>query len=146
MEVVFAIFAFFVFSVITDAIEGKKKKRQQSELPDTKSKIKIKVGAQEKRPEIILPPIKGAPTMQSDKPIVYAEAAMVVKTKPIEKIKKSEKVNNQPLKTESKPVNPVVIQPEVILNAVCYAQILQPPKAYQYMATRSCRGDWNNTK
>ncbi len=146
MELVFAIIAFVVFSVITDAIEGKKKKRQQSELPDTKSKIKIKVGAQEKRPEIILPPIKGAPTMQSDKSIVYAEAAMVVKTKPIEKIKKSEKVNNQPLETEVKPVNPVVIQPEVILSAVCYAQILQPPKAYQYMATRSCQSDWNNAK
>ena len=146
MEVVFAIIAFVVFSVITDAIEGKKKKRQQSELPDAKSKIKIKVGAQEKRPEIIIPPIKGAPPMPSDMQIVYYESTAAEKAKPIEKIKEPENVNYQPLKTEAKPVNPVDIQPQAILSAVCYAQILQPPKAYKYMATRSCRGDWNNTK
>lgn len=146
MEVIFAIIAFVVFSVITDAIEGKKKKRQQSELPDAKSKIKIKVGAQEKRREIIIPPLKGAPPMQSGRQIVYHESAVVAKPKPIEKIKEPENVNYQPLETEARPVSPVDIHSEAILNAISYAQILQPPKAYQYMATRSCRGDWNNTK
>lgn len=146
MEVVFAILAFVVFSVITDAIEGKKKKRQQSELPDAKAKIKIKVDTKEKRPEIIIPPIKGVPPMQSDRQIVYNESAAAEKAKPIEKIKEPENVGYQPLKTEAKPVNQVDIHSEAILNAIYYAQILQPPKAYQYMATRSCRGDWNNTK
>jgi hypothetical protein len=146
MELLFAIIAFVVVSVIADAIEGKKKKRQQSELPDAKSKIKIKVGAQAKRPEIIIPPLKGAPPMQSGRQIVYHESAVVAKPKPIEKIKEPENVNYQPLETEAKPVSQVDIHSEAILNAIYYAQILQPPKAYQYMATRSCRGDWNNTK
>ena len=143
MEVVFAIIAFVVFSVITDAIEGKKKKRQQSELPDTKSKIKIKVDTQEKRPEIIIPPIKGAPPMQSDMQMVYHEAELVVKVKPVEKKKEPESVLYQPLKSEAKPVNTVNIHPEAMMTAVCYAQILQPPKAYQYMVRR---GDGNNHK
>ena len=38
------------------------------------------------------------------------------------------------------------IHTDVLLHAIEYAQILQPPKAYQYMATRSCRGDWQNNK
>ena len=146
MEIVFAIIAFVVFSVITDAIEGKKKKRQQSELPDTKSKIKIKVDTQEKRPEIIIPPIRGAPPMQSDRQIVYHESVTAVKAKQIEKIKELGNVDYQSLKTEAKPVSQVDIHSEAILNAIYYAQILQPPKAYQYMATHSCRGDWNNNK
>lgn len=144
MELLFAIVAFVVVSVIADAIEGKKKKRQQSELP--RDKARIKTGGQEKRPEIIIPTIKGAPTMQSDMQIVYHEVEPVIKAEPIEKIKEPEVVRYQPLKTETKPVNSVNIQPEVMLSAVCYAQILQPPKAYQYMIKCSCLGDQNNHK
>lgn len=47
---------------------------------------------------------------------------------------------------EAQILKPTDIHSEVLLNAVAYAQILQPPKAYQYMATRSCRGEWNNQK
>lgn len=143
MELLFAIVAFVVISVIADAVEGKKR-RQQSELP--KDKVRTKVGGQEKRPEIIIPTIKGAPTMQSDMQIVYHEAEPVIKVKPIEKTKEPEIVRYQPLKTETKPVNSVNVQPEVMLSAVCYAQILQPPKAYQYMINRSRLGEQNNHK
>lgn len=143
MELLFAIVAFVVISVIADAVEGKKR-RQQSELP--KDKVRTKVGGQKKRPEIIIPTIKGVPTMQSDMQIVYHEAEPVIKVKPIEKTKEPEIVRYQPLKTETKPVNSVNVQPEVMLSAVCYAQILQPPKAYQYMINRSRLGDQNNHK
>ena len=70
----------------------------------------------------------------------------IIKVKPIEKTKEPEIVRYQPLKTETKPVNSVNVQPEVMLSAVCYAQILQPPKAYQYMINRSRLGDQNNHK
>jgi hypothetical protein len=144
MELLFAIVAFVVVSVIADAIEGKKKKQQQSDLP--RDKARIKIDGQEKRPEIIIPTIKGAPTMQSDMQIVYHEAEPFIKAEPIEKLKKPEVVRYQSLKTETKPVNSVNVQPEVMLSAVCYAQILQPPKAYQYMRNRPCLGDQNNHK
>lgn len=141
MELVFAILAFVVVSVIADAFEGKKKKEQQAELPGQKAKVKA--GAQEKRPEIMIPPIKGAPPVQTDMQMVYHEPEPVLKERPVEKKKEPESVLYQPLKIEEKPMNTVNIQPETMLTAFAYAQILQPPKAYQYMARR---GDGNNHK
>lgn len=64
-----------------------------------------------------------------------------------EKQEKREMPESSPavLQAAEKPrTNVPDLHSDVLLRAVEYAQILQPPKAYQYMMTRSVRGDWQN--
>lgn len=144
-DAVLAIIAFALFSLITDFIEGKKKKRKQEESPSEGGWVEMK---RPKDKEIVIPPIQHIP-QKYERPNVYGtgkvnplpttathryntpqEAAVVVDSN----------------YDEAKPLKAADIHWNVLLNAVAYTQILQPPKAYQYMATKSCRGEWNNEK
>lgn len=144
-QLVLAIIAFVLFSVITDFLEGVKKKRNQK-TPPAEPNATIGTGAKESdrnRDTGVL-----APQRQTGRRDPKRPAAARVASKYAAADAKAQA--NQPKPTESereaKILKPTDIHSEVLLNAVAYAQILQPPKAYQYMATKSCRGEWNNQK
>lgn len=162
MEILFAVIAFVAFSVITDAIEGQKKKRQQQELPPRQQQDQAKTGGTtQRRPEIVVPPIKNAPSKNSLPGLdpraqaAYAEKqqkeySAALQLHSAAKMKKKNKREEDDAvfaaAAQESVRRPTDIHSDVLLNAVAYAQILQPPKAYQYMATRSCRGEWGNQK
>lgn len=158
MEILFAIIAFVLFSVVSDAIEGQKKKRQEKELPhrdkiETKTKTKYGTKDKNKDEEIVIPPIVGIPREEQQQGMytepVFIEEPVTFQPKyiAVAREKASEQESNQKASSSApKPLKQADIHSDVLLSAVAYAQILQPPKAYQYLATRSCRGDWGNTK
>lgn len=158
MEILLAVIAFVLFSVITDAIEGQKKKRQEKELPrrdkiEIKTKTEYGTKAKKKEKEIVIPPIVGVPKENKQQGMytepVFIEEPMALQPKyiAVAREKASEQDSNQKASSSApKPLKQADIHSDVLLSAVAYAQILQPPKAYQYLATRSCRGDWGNTK
>lgn len=152
-NLILAIVVFVVFSVITDAIESMKKKRQQEEELPRRPQPNEKRPAEEKKPGLFIPPIFGAPK-KKDEASVYKEPKPASALSAIEKkypAKKKPKLPEPEIVVDSnyavaKPLKSADIHTNVLLSAVAYAQILQPPKAYQYMATKSCKGDWQNNK
>lgn len=140
-----------VLLIILYGIFGGRKKKQKDVKP-----------TEVDEPRFEIPTIKGNPhTEKIEKVKVPIEEVMIkpeeaiihtssnryqdyllAKIKPIEEDKTA---------SEEPRSNKVVrkttdIHSDVLLNAVAYSQILQPPKAYQYMITKSCRGDWQNNK
>lgn len=148
MEFIIGIIVFIAFGVITDAIEGNKKKGKS--LPPQKRRQPSGQEQAQTRPPSrqTVPKIKAEP--QAQRPAYNASStAAMYRGKPAgarqsETQEKSAPV--LPAAPDKNQLRPADIHSDVLLHAVAYAQILQPPKAYQYMATRSCRGDWNNNK
>lgn len=145
MEIIFLIAAFIVFSLIADAVEGKKKK-QKTNLPG-KTDYKQKTGEKKKPSPIFIPPIKSTPP-KTETPVVYREPGMstavvqsVVKYSEALKNpkKQDEEMQTTLVETKEKTLKPLDLRPDAIFNAICYTQILQPPKAYQYMRARTRR-------
>lgn len=153
MDIIFAILAFVIFSLISDALEGKRKKRQQDQLPPTTADDQ-KASPEQSRTKIVIPPIKGAPAGKQNNPTISQPSVQPQGGSVDPRYMAALKQQKQPNKTVSEPLQVAVmpashsadIHTDVLLNAIAYTQILQPPKAYQYLATRSCRGDWQNNK
>lgn len=143
MDIIFAIIFFVIFSVIADKIEGKKK-RQQAEKKQTDKKEKVN---SPKQPDIVIPPIKDAPSSEN-KTITTEKQVPIVVPRYVVQPRQETKIKEKDVSTVEKKdvLKQTDIHSDVLMNAVMYAQILQPPKAYQYIKTRSIKGDWVNYK
>lgn len=143
MDLIIGIVVFIAFSVISDVFEGNKKKNKS--IPQSRPPVNSPT---ETKP-VVVPKIKMQQPKTTDfaygdRKKVAALAAYVKKEKSATMQQAMEKVAT--VTAEKNQLKPTDIHSDVLLHAVAYAQILQPPKAYQYMATRSCRGDWGNNK
>ncbi len=142
---------FLVLAIILYGFFGVRKKKNQEPGP-----------AEIDEPKFEIPPIKGSPRMETGSEVVVLptegpDAVIILPDSAQAKyqeylLQRTERSKQQLPDQEMKKGNDKVmrkqtdIHSDVLLNAVAYSQILQPPKAYQYMATKSCRGDWQNNK
>jgi hypothetical protein len=153
MELVLIVIAFAAFAVINDAIESNKKKGKNVPPLPTRSapknrRIDVDFGGMEKEPDIIIPPIKGAPQLETEG--VYSEPEVIIKSSsPVSTEKNKyayylehrheQKAKDHAQYEQETKVPATVkhhqqstdIHTNVILSAMAYAQILERPKAYQ---------------
>jgi len=152
MELVLIVIAFVAFAVINDAIESNKKKgKHVPPLPNrpaqTKRRIDVDFEGKKQEPDIVIPPIKGAPQRETEG--LYSEPAVIVQSPPaateknkyayyLEHRHEQKAKDHAQYEQETKVPATVKhkrqstdIQPNVILSAMAYAQILERPKAYQ---------------
>ena len=140
-----------VLLIILYGIFGGRKKKQRDVKP-----------TEVDEPRFEIPTIKGNPNAEKvkklevsiEEPMIKTEEAiantvsnryreyLLAKTKSIE----AKQVSIETPTSDKVVRKTADIHSDVLLNAVAYSQILQPPKAYQYMATKSCRGEWQNNK
>lgn len=141
MELIIGIIAFVVISVITDAIEGNKKKGKLPPQKRRQTPRQAQTKAQQPVPKIKMEPQAQVYHASNTAALYRGKLSGGRKDEP--QRESAPIISAAPGKEQLKPAD---IHSDVLLHAVAYAQILQPPKAYQYMATRSCRGEWNNNK
>ena len=152
MELVLIVIAFVAFAVINDAIESNKKKGKHVPPVPTRSapknrRIDVDFGGKKNEPDIVIPPIKGAPQRETEG--VYIEPAARKKSLPVATEKNQyayylehrheQKAKDHAQYEQETKVPATVkhhhqstdIHTNVILSAMAYAQILERPKAYQ---------------
>ena len=138
METIVTIIGFVLFSVLMDAFESRKKKKKRSvPVPEpraeTPQQARGKTRATRRTPpQPSLPPQprpEAQVRLQNTAPRVAAAIAP-----PSSDVPDAAAGRHFP--------DPAQLYSNALLDAVAYAEILQPPKAYQYMATRSCVSRW----
>lgn len=140
METIVTIIGFVLFSVLMDAFESRKKKKKRNvPVPepqaDAPQKTRGKKRAQ--RQPAAQPPLppRTRPQTQAQAPLrSAAPPAAAAIAPPLGGLPESAAGRHFP--------DPAQLYSNALLDAVAYAEILQSPKAYQYMATRSCTGRW----
>lgn len=160
-------------SVLDEKRKKRNRQKKEEERPDAFEIPPIDGAPQERRQgktttSFEIPPIHGAPGRTVTKPKQQAPAynaqkpaqarqpdeshmsnsymAYLMEKEKQEKLKQPAPSVSEAQATTKVHANVPDLNSDVLLRAVEYAQILQPPKAYQYMATRSVRGDWQNYK
>lgn len=158
MEMIVTILVFVVFAVVSDRLEGRKRKKnlpENNRQPETGKKFPFDFGSSSKKPEIVIPELKGAPPQKTDPFAKEPEAVMIEETP--EELNKYQKYlavrqqqekelkaaydqERQKIETHAAAKkSPTDIHANVILNAIAYEQILGRPRAW-----RQLRHRWHN--
>lgn len=135
METIITIAGFILFSVLMDAFESRRKKKRDAPLPEPEAQMPPERGGKkrarrQRQPSLEIPPPPQAQSRPQTPQTPRSAATPVVQSAPAG------------IAAEQHFVDPAQLYSNALLDAVAYAEILQPPKAYQYMATRSCMGHW----
>ena len=85
MEIILTILVFVAFAVVSDMLDGKKRKKnlpENNRRPEAgnKKKFPFDFGSSPKEPEIVIPDLKGAPPQKTDSIYKEPQAVMIEET------------------------------------------------------------------